>query len=280
MQNTLESLDHLFCFTVDVEDSFPGGALAAKFFVDIFKRYKVKGTFFVTAEVINKHPEFVLQIIKEGHEIASHGYSHYRSSDKRPKGSGILDHLSGDDLVKEVQRSAESGDKIGIELKGYRAPSLRINAEGLKCLSAYFEYDSSFVKNSSNFRRCFKQQNQTILDTPIYEFPISKTSLIKVPFGGPYLLRFNLPFILKLLIHLLPHDRPVVYYAHSFEGIPLSRAGQKISFIKWLWYEMQCGKNIDRFYSFFIESLLSKGFVFIRMQDLLKYRKIFNEVLL
>jgi len=260
---------HIFCFTVDVEESFPGGALAAKFFVDIFARYNIRGTFFATAEAIDKYPDLILRIIDEGHEIASHGYSHYHSSDKRPRGSGILDHLSHDELRLEVQRSAESGEKLGIRFKGYRAPSFGINEAALNVLSYFFEYDSSFVTNSLNHRRCFSQITKMAEEGKLRVFPVSRTPVLKIPMGGPYLLGLSNKAFLKNLFRLLPVEEPVIYYAHSFESMPLTRAGQRISPIKWFWYENRCGRNINEYYASFIETLLSLEFGFVRMDELL-----------
>ncbi|MHA1636976.1 MAG: polysaccharide deacetylase family protein, partial [Candidatus Thorarchaeota archaeon] len=44
--------------------------------IDILAEFGIRATFFIVAEVIERYKGLVQTIIKNGHEIASHGYDH------------------------------------------------------------------------------------------------------------------------------------------------------------------------------------------------------------
>lgn len=52
--------------------------------LDTLKKYRVKATFFVIGTQIQKYPATFRRIIREGHEIASHGYQHIKISELPP----------------------------------------------------------------------------------------------------------------------------------------------------------------------------------------------------
>ena len=48
--------------------------------LDILKKHKVKATFFVVGTQIKKYPAIFRRMVKEGHEIGTHGYQHLNVS--------------------------------------------------------------------------------------------------------------------------------------------------------------------------------------------------------
>ncbi|HYH03353.1 MAG TPA: polysaccharide deacetylase family protein, partial [Bacillota bacterium] len=48
--------------------------------LDVLKKYKVKATFFVVGTQIKKYPAIFRRMVKEGHEIGTHGYQHLNVS--------------------------------------------------------------------------------------------------------------------------------------------------------------------------------------------------------
>lgn len=76
-----------FFLTIDVETDW-GGRLAAEsrncegiekglpLILDILKKNDIKATFFVSAMVLDGWKDYILDIKKQGHEIASHGLRH------------------------------------------------------------------------------------------------------------------------------------------------------------------------------------------------------------
>lgn len=53
--------------------------------LDILKRYKVHATFFVLGVHAEEHPELIRRILREGHEIGSHTYSHPNLAEASPE---------------------------------------------------------------------------------------------------------------------------------------------------------------------------------------------------
>ncbi|MFX1483608.1 MAG: polysaccharide deacetylase family protein [Promethearchaeota archaeon] len=63
------------------------------------------------ASVAKMKPDLVREIVKEGHEIASHGFNHVR-----------YPSLSIEDREKDLRLSLQTFKKIGINIEGFRAP--------------------------------------------------------------------------------------------------------------------------------------------------------------
>src|ERR1051325_2875800 len=56
-------------------DDGPSAALTPKL-LDLLAAKHIKATFFVLGEMVAEHPEIVARAAREGHEIASHSWSH------------------------------------------------------------------------------------------------------------------------------------------------------------------------------------------------------------
>src|SRR5689334_2700574 len=56
-------------------DDGPSAALTPKL-LDILAAHHIKATFFVLGEMVAQHPEILARAAREGHEIASHSWSH------------------------------------------------------------------------------------------------------------------------------------------------------------------------------------------------------------
>lgn len=70
-------------FTVDCEsdyggriESFEGIRYGLPKILELFKKYDVKGLFFVSTEILPRFRENILLIRRQGHEIGSHGHFH------------------------------------------------------------------------------------------------------------------------------------------------------------------------------------------------------------
>jgi hypothetical protein len=84
--------------SVDVEDYFQVGAFEhtiprhewdrwpcraeanVERILALFERYDVKATFFTLGWIAERYPGIVRDIVRHGHELASHGYGHQRAS--------------------------------------------------------------------------------------------------------------------------------------------------------------------------------------------------------
>lgn len=93
--------------------------------LELLKQHNIKATFFCIGHKIDEHPEIFKQIIREGHTIGNHSYSH-------PKNWGFLSS-------KTVQRELESCDKAaksrgGVQLHYFRMPFGNCNPNIAKSL--------------------------------------------------------------------------------------------------------------------------------------------------
>jgi polysaccharide deacetylase family protein (PEP-CTERM system associated) len=97
----------------------------------------VHATFFTLGWIAERYPQMVQRIVADGHELASHGYAHERTSALEP------DAFFADvALAKAVLE-----DIAGTQVQGYRAPSFSIGDDNLwayDCLAkAGYRYSSS-----------------------------------------------------------------------------------------------------------------------------------------
>lgn len=73
-----------YTHTVDVEsdwggrvNSYDGIDKGLPLIYKTFKRYNVKGLFFISTEILKDRPAVVSEILAEGHEVACHGHFHF-----------------------------------------------------------------------------------------------------------------------------------------------------------------------------------------------------------
>ena len=53
--------------------------------LDVFRKKNIKATFFVLGYIAYRYPEIVRMIVNEGHEVASHGFSHTQVYKQEPQ---------------------------------------------------------------------------------------------------------------------------------------------------------------------------------------------------
>ena len=141
--------------TIDVEDYFQVSAMApfvarsewdgrecrvernVERILAMLEEYGARATFFTLGWIAERFPQLVRSIVKEGHELASHGFAHQRASEQSPEA-----FFADIQLAKVVLE-----DIAGIEVIGYRAPSFSIgpaNAWAFECIErAGYRYSSS-----------------------------------------------------------------------------------------------------------------------------------------
>src|SRR5688500_1770389 len=84
--------------------------------LDRFAEHHVRATFFVLGWVAERHPELIGRMVRDGHEVASHGYDHTRATE-----------LDRDAFREDVVRTKGIlEDRTGQPVRGYRAPSYSI----------------------------------------------------------------------------------------------------------------------------------------------------------
>lgn len=91
----------------------------------ILAQYKVKATFFMVGENIDKHPEVFEQVVQAGHSIGNHTYNHlkgWKTSFKEymENTDRSADRIQNTDLFRPPYGKATLRQRIALHKKGYR----------------------------------------------------------------------------------------------------------------------------------------------------------------
>ena len=182
--------------------------------LDEFSRRNAKATFFMLGCVAESLRPEINRIVDEGHELASHGYTH----------SAILSQTRQQfrDDIKRAKQILE--DVSGVEIIGYRAPIFSVTERTLWALDelreAGFLYDSSVcpVKNFAYGIPDAPEQPHR-LNNGMIEVPMSVTKLLGYRFmvAGGFYLRAYPSWFYRLLLRHRSEELPVVLYLHPWE---------------------------------------------------------------
>ncbi len=224
--------------TIDVEDwytsslalfnrsnlpygSKPGDSVVnnTKNILEILREYGYRATFFILATVAEYYSNLVKEIHRQGHEVATHGYSHRLVYQMRPE-------EFEEDLVKSIGLIE---DIIKEKVIGYRAGYFSITKKSLWALDILLKhnikYDSSIfpirrklygIPEFSRFASVVKKQENHRL----WEIPPSTISLLGQNFpvgGGGYLRICPYRFIRWGIRKLNREGHPGVIYIHPYE---------------------------------------------------------------
>jgi len=113
--------------------------------LDLLDRYSVKATFFVTGQKAERFPELIREIIRRGHSIGNHSYSH--DPFVMLKGYRVL--------YREVDETRSVLRKMGIDSRAFRPPVGIINPQlppVLKQLNLFCVTFSCRAGDAGNFR--------------------------------------------------------------------------------------------------------------------------------
>jgi polysaccharide deacetylase family protein (PEP-CTERM system associated) len=89
--------------------------------LDLFDEAGIHATFFTLGWVGERFPQLVRRIVAEGHELASHGYAHYRVDEQTPEA-----------FRADIRRTKLLLEDIGgVAVRGYRAATFSIGAANL-----------------------------------------------------------------------------------------------------------------------------------------------------
>jgi polysaccharide deacetylase family protein (PEP-CTERM system associated) len=231
------SIEHLF--TVDVEDYFQVYAFErmvdrsawdrfptrvvrnTEIILELLDQHSATGTFFTLGWVAHKHPALVRRIADAGHEIASHGWWHWK-----------VTSLTREEFREDVYASRAILEQIsGQPVLGFRAPSFSI-IPGLEwafdvLLETGYRYDSSlFPIRRMNYGYPKASPIPHLIHREggdLIEFPLAMTRIAgaQVPAaGGGYFRHFPYAITHRAFMEHTVAQTPAVFYIHPWEVDP------------------------------------------------------------
>jgi polysaccharide deacetylase family protein (PEP-CTERM system associated) len=273
--------------TIDVEDYFQVAALAESIetnkwdsiptrveantdkILAIFNDNAVKGTFFTLGWVAERYPGIVKKIQAEGHEIASHGYSHQLIYDQDIE-------VFRQETIKSKQILE---DITGEAVLGYRAASYSITNRSLWALDilaeAGFKYDSSiFPVRHDRYGIADSPKEPYLLTTDkqntIVEYPLTTYSFLgqSIPVAGGGYFRLYPYWLSKFFYNAInKNNKAFAFYLHPWEVDPNQPKVKASWFSEFRHYNNldKCESRLDR---------LLKDFDFITMKEKLSSLKL------
>ena len=209
--------------------------------LELLKRCEVKATFFVTGNFARINPKLVLQIMKDGHEVACHGVDHFE-----PKKTDIAESKK---IVERV---------IGKEVVGYRQPRM-FKISYLELEKCGYKYDSSvnpaFIPGRYNY---FDIPRKPFLKEGVLEIPTSVATYMRVPLFWLSLHLFPKKMYLKMAKMVVKKTGYFATYFHPWEfSDELATYGQVPGYIK-----KNSGDELVKRLEFVILELKKWGYTF------------------
>ena len=186
----------------------------------LFERHDARATFFTLGWIAERYPAMVRRIVAQGHEIASHGWSHVRVTQQ-----------NSEQFRQDVVRTKSLLEDVsGQEIIGYRAASYSIGASNLWALDVLREtghaYSSSIYPIRHDLygmpgapRFAFRPVDGDFLEFPVTTVRVGGRNL---PCGGggwfrlvPYTgMRWAIGRVNRV------DQEPAIFYFHPWEIDP------------------------------------------------------------
>ena len=246
-----------------------------EYYLNFLKSKKIKSTFFVVIELVEKHETLIKRIIKEGHEIALHSYSH-----KRPL------TISVDEFYNETLKSISIiKEKFNYDVKGFRAPCFSFDRERLEVLRKLgLVYDSSMIQFPSHSLygtmdiADFEHHENIHLNKTFIEFEATTVKIgnkILPIAGGGYIRIFPWIVIKFFLNKLMNFGSHYFFYIHPFElssnySVKLPSNTPFITRVRFALGRKTVRRKINLLFKF----LEQNKFEFVRFQDLIENEKL------
>ena len=133
-----------------------GATVGVPKILDTLEEADIKGTFFVPGWTAENHTSRVEMILKGGHEVGHHSYSHRWAGD------------SVEDTVEEMEKGLEALKRtVGVIPKGYRSPAGEVNEMLFKLLQKHnFLYDSSLMDHINPYRHTLPDGTKGPIELP------------------------------------------------------------------------------------------------------------------
>lgn len=228
-------------FSIDFEDWYQGNAVVSheeklkypprllecyEHLKSILNLSQTRATIFVLGHVARENKKIIKELYDNGHEIASHGFSHRLIYNQR-KNEFKAEALESKHILEDI---------ISAPVMGYRASNWSITDKSLWALDILkeigFEYDSS-VYGVNNYLYGIKDapSKPYYHSNGLYEIPpcYLKLGALNIPYAGGFYIR-ALPKWLINSIYQIKKDDYNMTYIHPWEldtdppkGLPLTR---------------------------------------------------------
>ncbi len=185
--------------------------------LNFLKEHDIKATFFVVGQNVENYKNEHKRILKEGHEIASHTYSHPVN----------LSSLTYKEKEFEISKNEKIIQQIlNVKPIGFRAPTYSIDKETINILEKRnYLYDSSiiptFIPGFTKIKNLFLSSKPFFLtkEKKLLEIPLSK--FIIFPVLGTAL--YNLGKTYFSLISFFIRNKPLVLNFHIRDFVKIRR---------------------------------------------------------
>jgi peptidoglycan/xylan/chitin deacetylase (PgdA/CDA1 family) len=191
--------------TISFEEQISISRKGTTIILDLLLKHQIKATFFSTVTFAKQVPDLILRIVKEGHELASHGVFHSQFEDK---------HLLESKLALEKLS--------GIIINGFRMPRMR-DVNNQELFNSGYKYNSSL--NPTWLPGRYNHLNKprtTYKEEGILQIPASVSPILRFPLF--WLSFHNLPLSVYqyLALKTIKKDRYLNVYFHPWEFTDLS----------------------------------------------------------
>lgn len=228
--------------------------------LELFSRHAVKGTFFVLGWVAERVPDLIQEIEQQGHEIATHGYSHT-----------LLTQMTPDEFEADIQKAlAVTQPLINQPIRGFRAPSFTVTKQTLWAVEILkkhgIRYDSSVFPIGFHPDYGIADASLDIFSLQgLTEVPLSVAEVLgrRIPCsGGGYFRLLPYPLTKQLMRICNRQGRSVIFYIHPWEVDP-NQPRQPLSWSKRFRHYYNLDKTLTRL------DVLLKNFEFVPIKELL-----------
>ncbi|OFZ16192.1 MAG: hypothetical protein A2X86_13905 [Bdellovibrionales bacterium GWA2_49_15] len=216
-----------------------------KYILWCLKKHNAKATFFILGWIAERFPELVSEIAVEGHEIATHGYSH----------TSIL-QMTKQEFQKDTEKSITILNNIIQQpINGFRAPSFSITKDTIWALDILrnlgIQYDSSiFPINHPDYGIAdFPQRIHRI--NGVIEVPLTSATLsgFKIPVSGGGYFRLYPYWFFKAMLQTTMSNNATVAYFHPWEFDPY-QPRIDLPILKSFRHYVGLGRNRNKFEKF------------------------------
>jgi peptidoglycan-N-acetylglucosamine deacetylase len=156
----------IFCLSFDLDEKSDIDQLP--WLLKLLKKYKIKASFAAVGKHVEQSPEIFQQIIKEGHELINHTYTHPDSPEFNKR---HFHKLTTKERFYEIKKCHDVVQKkLGYTMKGFRVPHFGHQfTKDIYPMLKKLNYDFS----SSAVAIRVKNGGYPYIDGDVWEFPVT-----------------------------------------------------------------------------------------------------------